>query len=105
MPVWVYGAANEPVSRGAGQVAIASVHYNAAGDDNENLNDEYITIRNSGTTTADLTSWQVRDSDGFVYTLPSVTLSSRESLKVHTGRWDAVCRGPLHGFSGPCPEQ
>ncbi len=80
--VW---SGHEPVSGGAGQVAIASVHYNAAGDDSENLNDEYITIRNRGTTTADLTSWQVRDSDGFVYTLPSVTLSSRESLKVHTG--------------------
>ena len=76
---------HEPVSGGAGQVAIATVHYNAAGDDNENLNDEYITIRNSGTTTADLTSWQIRDSDGFVYTLPSVSLSSKESMKIHTG--------------------
>jgi micrococcal nuclease len=80
--VW---SGQEPASRDAGQVAIASVHYNAAGDDSENLNDEYFTIRNGGTTTADLTSWQVRDSDGFVYTFPSVTLSSRESLKVHTG--------------------
>ena len=80
--VW---SGHEPVPDGAGQIAIAAVHYNAAGDDNENLNDEYITIRNSGTTTADLTSWQIRDSDGFVYTLPSVSLSSRESMKIHTG--------------------
>jgi micrococcal nuclease len=76
---------NEPVPDGAGQVVIATVHYNAAGDDRENLNDEYITIRNSGTTTADLTSWQIRDSDGFLYTLPSVSLSSKGSMKIHTG--------------------
>jgi micrococcal nuclease len=76
---------HEPLPDGAGQIAIATVHYNAAGDDRENLNDEYITIRNSGTTTADLTSWHIRDSDGFVYTLPSVSLSSRESMKIHTG--------------------
>jgi len=36
---------------------IASVHYNAAGDDAANLNnDEYLTISNRGTNVADLTS-------------------------------------------------
>jgi micrococcal nuclease len=80
--VW---SGHEPVPDGAGQVVIAAVHYNAAGDDSQNLNDEYITIRNSGPTMADLTSWEIRDSDGFVYLLPPVSLSPRESMKLHTG--------------------
>lgn len=80
--VW---SGHKPVPDGAGKIVIAAVHYNAAGDDNENLNDEYITIRNSGTTKADLTSWEIRDSDGFVYILPPVSLSSGKSMKIHTG--------------------
>lgn len=75
----------EPVHGTSGQIVIANVHYDAAGDDRENLNDEYLTIRNSGTITTDLTSWQVRDSDGFVYLLPAVSLSSGQTLDLHTG--------------------
>jgi len=75
----------EPANGKSGQIVIEKVHYDAAGDDRENLHDEYLTIRNSGTTTADLTSWQVRDSDGFVYLLPAVSLSSGETLDLHTG--------------------
>jgi micrococcal nuclease len=92
---------NEPVSSGAGQIVIATVHYNAAGDDRENLNDEYITIRNIGTTTADLTSWQIRDSDGFVYTLPSVSLSSKGSMKIHTGNGTSSAREIFMGSPDP----
>ena len=88
--VW---SGREPVPDGAGQIVIAAVHYNAAGDDNENLNDEYITIRNGGTTAADLTSWQIRDSDGFVYTLPSVTLSSKGEPENSYRERDVVFQG------------
>lgn len=75
----------EPLHGASGQIAIAKVHYDAAGDDRENLNDEYLTIRNGGAATADLTSWQVRDSDGFVYLFPAVSLSSGETLALHSG--------------------
>jgi micrococcal nuclease len=75
----------EPAHGTPGQIVIEKVHYDAAGDDRENLNDEYLTIRNSGTTMADLTSWQVRDEDGFSYVFPAVSLSPGETLDLHTG--------------------
>jgi hypothetical protein len=75
----------EPAHGTSGQIEIEKVHYDAAGDDRENLNDEYLTIRNSGTTMADLTSWQVRDEDGFSYVFPAVSLSPGETLDLHTG--------------------
>lgn len=74
-----------PGMDGAGQVAIVSVHYNAAGDDAANLNDEYITIRNGGTVPADLTSWHISDSDSFSYTLPAGTLSPGDVMRIHVG--------------------
>jgi micrococcal nuclease len=75
----------EPLDGTSGQIVIAAVHYNAAGDDRENLNDEYLTLCNIGTTTVDLTSWQVRDSEGVIYFFPAVSLLSGETLDLHTG--------------------
>ncbi|MDD1705981.1 MAG: lamin tail domain-containing protein [Methanoregulaceae archaeon] len=75
----------EPVQGMCREIVISTVHYDAAGDDRENLNDEYITIRNRGPTTADLTGWQIRDSDGFVYILPAVSLPSGKTMNLYTG--------------------
>ena len=75
----------QPVQDMSGEIMISAVHYDAAGDDRENLNDEYITIRNRGLATADLTGWQIRDSDGFVYILPAVSLPSGKTMNLYTG--------------------
>lgn len=80
--VWSGG---EPDGTGTGQVVIASVHYNAAGDDAANLNDEYLTIRNRGTTVADLTSWQISDADSFSYPMPPVALPPGGAIRIHAG--------------------
>jgi micrococcal nuclease len=79
----------EPVRGISGEIVISAVHYDAAGDDRENLNDEYITIRNNGPSTADLTGWQIRDSDGFVYVLPAVSLPSGKTMNLCTGNGTA----------------
>jgi micrococcal nuclease len=78
-------SSREPVQDISGEIVISAVHYDAAGDDRENLNDEYITIHNRGNATADLTGWQIRDSDGFVYTLPAVSLPSGKTMNLYTG--------------------
>jgi micrococcal nuclease len=75
----------EPVQGMSGEIVISAVHYDAAGDDRENLNDEYITIRNRGNATVDLTGWQIRDSDGFVYILPALSLPSGKTMNLYTG--------------------
>lgn len=80
----VWGAL-PPRDGGAGTVVILDAHYNAEGDDNQNLNGEYFRIRNRGRTPADLTSWEVRDSDGFVFVIPAVTLQPGSTLTFFTG--------------------
>ena len=74
-----------PAPRRPDGVFIAAVHYDAAGDDRTNLNDEYITLENGGSTALVLTGWQVRDSDGFVYTFPEGAISPGGDIILHTG--------------------
>jgi micrococcal nuclease len=80
--VWS-GAA--PCSLQRAGIFIASVHYDAAGDDRINLNDEYVVLGNGAAGPVTLTGWQVRDSDGFSYTLTEFSLSPGGRLVLHTG--------------------
>ncbi len=96
--VW---SGREPDGAGTGQVMIASVHYNAAGDDALNLNDEYLTIRNRGTTNVDLTAWQIRDSDSFSYTIPPASLSPGGIIRIHVGNGTASAGELYMDLDGP----
>jgi micrococcal nuclease len=74
-----------PAPPGSDGVFIVDVHYDAAGDDRTNLNDEYITMENGGGTMVVLTGWQVRDSDGFAYIIPETAISPGDGIILHTG--------------------
>lgn len=70
----------------SGSLAITQIHADASGNDNTNLNDEYITVENTGSEPLDLSGWTVTDAVGHTYTIPSgVTLAPGESLTLHTG--------------------
>jgi micrococcal nuclease len=84
--VW---SAMTPAPPGSDGVFIAAVHYDAAGDDRTNLNDEYITLENGGSTAIVLTGWQLRDSDGFAYTFPEAAITPGGNLVLHTGNGTA----------------
>jgi competence protein ComEC len=65
---------------------LTEVHADAAGDDGDNLNDEYIVLKNSGTTPLDLSGWQIRDEADHSYTVPNgVTLEPNAKITIHTG--------------------
>lgn len=66
------------------------VAYDAPGDDNANLNEEYITIANEGTNTVDLTGWSVKDeSASHRYRFPAgFALTAGETLILRTGCGD-----------------
>lgn len=64
---------------------IAYVHYDAAGNDWHNLNDEYVVITNKGGAAVNLGGWSLRDEAGHVYTFPDFTLQPSQSVTVHTG--------------------
>jgi micrococcal nuclease len=63
-----------------------SVVADAEGNDNENLNGEYVTLRNRGDDSLDLSGWQIRDEAGKTYTFPDgTTLAAGATLRVHSG--------------------
>nr|WP_305794484.1 lamin tail domain-containing protein [Halomarina rubra] len=66
-------------------VTVATVNYDAAGNDGSNLNDEYVVLDNTGTASADLTGWTLSDAADHVYTFPTFTLDAGATVTVHTG--------------------
>ncbi len=61
-------------------------HFDAEGDDAANLNDEYFTLENTGTTTADMAGWTVENERARAYCFPDGTrLLPRAILTVHSG--------------------
>lgn len=69
-------------------VAIGDVQYNAPGNDNENLTEEWVEVVNGGNATVDLAGWTLSDEAGHTYAFPdgnASTLAPDASLKVRTG--------------------
>ncbi|WP_396612674.1 lamin tail domain-containing protein [Haloferax sp. S1W] len=63
-----------------------SVAADAPGNDNDNLNEEYVTLRNSGTERLDLSGWTLSDAAGASYTFADGTeLPAGETLTLYTG--------------------
>ena len=70
----------------SGGVVIITVHYDAAGDDRYNLNDEYVVIKNEGNAAIDMTGWTLSDEVNHVYTFPSgFTLNAGLTVTIYTG--------------------
>lgn len=59
--------------------------FDAPGDDNENLNEEYVCFVNQGQIAAVMDGWQVRDEADRVYIVSTFTLGPGESVKLRTG--------------------
>ena len=68
-----------------GELAVTTIHADAAGDDRENLNDEYVVFQNTGDEPLDLTDWTVSDEAEQTYTFPEYTLEPGETVTLRTG--------------------
>ncbi|KAB1186615.1 MULTISPECIES: lamin tail domain-containing protein [Haloferax] len=67
-------------------LAVVEVHADAAGSDTENLNDEYIVFKNTGSESLDLSGWTISDASGRTYTVPDgTTLAAGATITLHTG--------------------
>jgi competence protein ComEC len=65
---------------------VTEIHADAAGDDRDNLGDEYVVLTNQGDDPADLSGWQLTDESGVRYTFASgTTLDAGASVTVYTG--------------------
>ncbi len=67
-------------------IYITNFHFNAAGNDNYNLNDEYVTFGNKCSYSIGMGSWTVKDETAsHIYTLPSFTFQSGATFTLYTG--------------------
>ena len=70
----------------AASLTVTEIHADAAGDEYDNLNDEYIVFENTGSSDLDLSGWTVADETNHEYTVPSgVVLGAGETITLHTG--------------------
>jgi micrococcal nuclease len=71
---------------GGVSVSIVTIHEDAAGNDNENLNDEYIVLKNTGSETIDMAGWTLKDNADHTFTFPSGFLfGPGETVRIRTG--------------------
>jgi micrococcal nuclease len=60
-------------------------HWNAEGNDCYNLNDEYVTFKNSCSKSIDMTGWTVKDEANHIYTFPDFSLAGGATVTLYTG--------------------
>jgi len=82
--LWALDACGPPTEA---NLVIVHIEFDAPGDDNVNLNDEWLRIRNSGDNLVDMTGWGIRDeSASNRYEFPvGFSLAAGESAIVHSG--------------------
>ncbi|MDI6798773.1 MAG: thermonuclease family protein [Candidatus Aenigmarchaeota archaeon] len=61
------------------------IHYDAKGEDNKNLNDEYVVFKNNCDFSVDLTAWTVKDRSFNTYTFPEFELESQAEVTLYSG--------------------
>lgn len=59
--------------------------FNAPGNDNENLNEEYVCLVNPGEESIDISGWSITDEYGWVYTFEKYVLEARSTTKLRSG--------------------
>ncbi len=84
--VGVWGFDGIPDTEADADLAVVEIHADAAGDDNENLDDEYVVFENAGDGPLDLSGWQVGDEAGHTYVFPDgFTLPAGQRVRLRTG--------------------
>ena len=67
-------------------IHILNFHFNAAGDDNYNLNDEYIVFGNKCSYSIEMTDWTIKDETAsHSYKMPPFTFQSEAMFRLYTG--------------------
>lgn len=66
-------------------LTVTQLNYDAEGNDNENLNGEYIVFTNEGNSSLELTGWLVLDESNNEYYFPSFSLGNGSSVTLYIG--------------------
>jgi len=65
--------------------SVTNFHYDAEGNDNNNLNDEYVTIKNSCSFSCDLSGWEISDAASHKYSISNFILADRNEFTLYSG--------------------
>lgn len=86
--LWGYNTPSTTRTNGStGPIALVAINADAPGNDNENLDEEYVRLRNDANRTLTLTDWTIADAAGHTYTFPDgFTLDQGAIVTVYTGR-------------------
>lgn len=91
----VLGAEKEARSKGKGVwsmdpeyfcIYASAFHFNAKGNDNSNLNDEYVILKNKCDMGIEMTGWAALDSSNGSFIFPFLLLASRHTITLRSGR-------------------
>ncbi len=67
-------------------ISLTNFHYDASGNDNYNLNDEYVTFKNKCSYLIDLSSWTIKDNTAsHIFTIPQFILRAGATFSLYTG--------------------
>jgi micrococcal nuclease len=84
--LWSFGDATTGTPVDEAGLVVAEIHEDAAGDDNENLNDEYVAFGNAGDEALALGGWTVRDEAGHSFVFPDgFVLEPGRRVTLYTG--------------------
>lgn len=83
----LWACRTEPTSAPStnGGIKVWQVHEDASGRENDNLNDEYVILKNTGSTSINLQDWYIEDEANHRYTFPDFTLETDATVTIHTG--------------------
>ena len=68
-----------------GDLHITSFHANAPGDDNQNINGEYLRVCNISAEPLDIDGFRITDLHGNAWTFPQLIIPAGHTVKIHSG--------------------
>lgn len=66
-------------------IQITNFHFNAAGNDNDNMNDEYVSFKNSCNYSIEMSGWSIKDEATNTYLFPSFTFEPNSQVTLYSG--------------------
>lgn len=66
-------------------IDILYFHWNSKGNDCYNLNDEYVTFKNTCSQSIDMVGWTVKDEANHIYTFPDFSLAGDGTVTLYAG--------------------
>jgi micrococcal nuclease len=67
-------------------LSLITIHADAQGSDAKNLNDEYLTLKNTGATPLSLNQWSIKDAGTHSYTFPDFNLMNGAEVTLYSGK-------------------